>query len=296
MPSKTVFVTGATGFIGSQVSFSFRRAGYRVLALVRSVEKAKPLVQSEIELVVGELAKADTWKAAAASSDVIVHAAADYDPATIRGVYDTTYEVVKGHPHKTVIITTGVWVHGSSDGEVSEASALNPPQCAGPLPGIEKLYLDGLEHHTVVLRPGLVYGRSGSLIAPYLSAIVKNTASISVPSYTGTSPHWPVVHVDDLAEAYVAAAQHGHHGHVYNIVAQPVAANEFLEAFKLAAGNSTTVISHAKPNAGLETGFAVSTPRGVSSKKSRRDLGWNPTHVDIIADAPLLVKAFLAYQ
>jgi len=74
-----VFVTGASGFIGEEVCLALRRAGHEVVGLVRSKEKGSLLLENEIDIVIGDLQKPDTYFDAAKRADVLIHTAADYE-------------------------------------------------------------------------------------------------------------------------------------------------------------------------------------------------------------------------
>src|SRR2546427_3768521 len=73
-----VFVTGATGYVGSSVATAFRRPGHRVWGLTRTEAKARWLEQHEIEPIVGDLADPKTYADVAAECAVLVHAAFEY--------------------------------------------------------------------------------------------------------------------------------------------------------------------------------------------------------------------------
>src|SRR5438445_10711 len=118
-----VFVTGATGYVGSSVAAAFRRAGHRVRGLTRTAAKARRLAQQEIEPVVGDLADPKTYADVAAACAVLVHAAFEYSPngvAKDRTALDALIDAGRrGARPKTLIFTSGVWVHGATgDGMV----------------------------------------------------------------------------------------------------------------------------------------------------------------------------------
>ena len=107
-----LFITGGTGYIGFSVATAFRRAGYAVWALTRSQESAVFLARNEINPVVGSLQQPDSFTDVAAESDVIVHAAIDYevdsaalDSATVQTLLNA--ERLNPEPRK-FIYTSGV--------------------------------------------------------------------------------------------------------------------------------------------------------------------------------------------
>jgi nucleoside-diphosphate-sugar epimerase len=73
-----VFITGATGYIGFSVAQSFRRAGHQVYGLTRSLENGKLLAKNEINPIIGSLQNPNSFIKNVETSDVIIHAAADY--------------------------------------------------------------------------------------------------------------------------------------------------------------------------------------------------------------------------
>lgn len=94
-----VLVTGATGFIGSNVANSFAEKGYKVKALVRSIEKASGLLDgSKIAFVEGDITDSSTLGKAIDSGDVVVHLAARYnEPSASYSMYKSTN--VRGTEH-----------------------------------------------------------------------------------------------------------------------------------------------------------------------------------------------------
>jgi len=78
-----VFVTGATGYVGSSVATAFRRAGHRVWGLTRTEAKARRLAQQEIEPVVGDLGDPKTYGDVAAECAVLIHAAFEYSASGV---------------------------------------------------------------------------------------------------------------------------------------------------------------------------------------------------------------------
>ena len=76
----TVFITGATGYIGSSVAHAFLARNHRVIGLTRSRAKAEELARAGVEPVIGSIADSALLQEMARQSDVAVHAAVDYGP------------------------------------------------------------------------------------------------------------------------------------------------------------------------------------------------------------------------
>ena len=193
-----VFVTGASGCLGSSVAAAFRRAGHEVWGLVRSAEKARVLAREEIHPVLGDLEKPETFVSVAEACSVLVHTAAVYGPdafAFDRRVIETLLQTSRGGPRpKTLLYTSGTWVYGSTgDRLVDETSLLSAPAHVAERPKSEEIILNASGVRGLVLRPGCVYGRQGSLTALWFEGALKNAlriigdGSADGPSFTSTT-------------------------------------------------------------------------------------------------------------
>ncbi|MGE3403564.1 MAG: NAD-dependent epimerase/dehydratase family protein [Vicinamibacterales bacterium] len=208
-----IFLTGATGYVGSAVLDALLRNGHQVDALVRTPGKAEAISYGAVRPIVGDLAKPDTYAAAAEECDAIIHAA--YEPkaaaAVDRAAIDTllgaaSRRAAAGSP-ATLIYTSGVWVLGHTQGQADEDAPIDPPDLVRWRPEHERLVLSasgGKSLRTIVLRPGIVYGGArgivGDLIKDALNGLVRVVG-------TGRN-HWPCVYDRDLADLYVRLATH----------------------------------------------------------------------------------------
>src|SRR5690606_253032 len=118
-----IFLTGATGYIGSAVLEAFLRGGHEVAALVRDPAHAERLTPRGVQPVLGELSLPKTYVAAAESADAIVHTAFEsskrgqqVDREAIDALLGAAIKrAAKGLP-VSVIYTSGVWVLGNTSG------------------------------------------------------------------------------------------------------------------------------------------------------------------------------------
>src|SRR5687768_10635775 len=123
-----IFITGATGYIGSAVAEAFARRGHLVWALVRSREKARALEAKEIVPVLGDMRDPGSFAAPAREAEVLVHCAAEYsadyqalDGQTVHAFLDAAN---RSRGAKTLIYTSGVWLYGDTGARtVDEAAA-----------------------------------------------------------------------------------------------------------------------------------------------------------------------------
>src|SRR5438552_1906021 len=161
-----VFVTGATGFIGSAVAAAFARRGHTVLGLARSKDKAAGLERHEIAPVIGNLDDPKSYASAADHCSVLVHCAAELsarsmelDKLTVKTLVSSA---TRSSRPRTILYTSGVWVYGDTHGRlVDESEALNAPALVAPRVQTEIDVLTAREGRvrTIVMRPGGVDGR-----------------------------------------------------------------------------------------------------------------------------------------
>lgn len=206
-----IFLTGATGYIGSAVMDALLRSGHEVTALVRDPEKAERVSRRGVQPVIGELSKASSYVAAAESADSIVHTALESSKRTQK-VDKQAIETLlaaagrrhaAGHP-ACFVYTSGVWVLGDTQGRAAEDAPVNPTPLVAWRPDHERAVLDaaGTGVRTIVLRPGLVYGRARGIIGDML----KDAANGLVRVIGAGRNHWACIYDRDLADLYVRVA------------------------------------------------------------------------------------------
>jgi nucleoside-diphosphate-sugar epimerase len=286
---KTVFITGVTGYIGRNVAGKFRRAGWRVLGLTRDAAKAASLTAQEITPVIGTLQDADKWRTIAATANVLVHAAVDYttDTAALDRAVAETLVQVASQRGSTLIYTSGVWVHGSTGAHVAdETTPLAPTPMVATRPVTERLVLEMKNARGIVIRPAIVYGHRGGLTAGFFS---------DQQVIGEGSNRWPLVHVDDLADAYLRAVERGSAGGIYLVADDSrVTVRELVAAAREAAGVSAPIqwlpVTEARKTLG-PFADALALDQQVSAMKAQRELGWRPIHAGFIAEAATYAAA-----
>ncbi len=297
-----VFITGATGYIGFAVARAFRRAGHDVSGLVRSPEKSRQLLQNEIHPVPGNLREPESYLHVARKCSVLVHAAADWQADTAALDINTVDALLEAGRHearpKILIYTSGVWVHGNTSCEtVDETSPLAPAKLVSWRPPVEKSVLESSEVRGLVIRPGCVYGKPGGLTATWFSGAYKEKALQVVGDGNN---HWAMVHVDDLAEGYLRAAESGLRGEVFLLAdGSRSTVREMAVALARAAGYRGEIqylplAEAAKTLGDFAEGLALD--QHVDSGKAVRLLGWRPRHAGFIAEVHTFFEAWKAHQ
>lgn len=290
-----VFLTGATGYIGSAVAAELLRAGHRVRGLTRSPERAAELKSAGLEPVVGELARPETYAVAAAGCDAAVHLGYEPGPRTEevdRAALTALLAAARGAgPLMAVVYTSGVWVLGARrGGPAVEEDPPAPLSVVSWRPALESAALTagGGALAVAVVRPGCVYGGRGGLYGRMLLAAVEDH---EVPLVGNGRNAWAAVYLDDLARLYRLVLERRAQGlfHATDGASEPLleVAESFLEA---AGGGSVSVrpLSEALREMGpFAEGLAID--QRVSSAKARDQLGWRPQLDSVVRHAPELL-------
>ena len=282
-----VFLTGGSGYIGSTVALALRKAGHDVLALVRSEAKAEALKKAGVKLAVGELQNPAGYAGSAWGRAAFVNLAQEWSaqgPELDRKTLSSARDLLRGQVGATFIYTSGCWVQGPTEGVADESTPLKPARIVAWRPAHEQAALemakDGIR--SVVVRPGIVYGGArGGIPAMFFGTALKHGAAHTVGAGEN---HWPLVHVDDLAELYVRLVERAPAGSVYHAAdASRHTQREIAEAASRAAGKDGKV--QAQPPDGSPYQEALTLDQQISSEKARNDLDWRPRHESFLAEA-----------
>ena len=296
-----VFVTGASGYIGGAVARAFRKRGHYVFGLVRSEENAKKLRADEIVPVIGDLKTPQSYFEAIREAEVLVHTAFDGSTEGIQRDSETIDNFIKiaqtNAYTRQIIYTSGCWIYGNTHGKiVDEASPVNPLEIVKWRPIHEEKIIKATSQNirTVVIRPGCVYGGSGGLSDAWFSSAQKGEVEI-----VGDGKNYcSMIHLDDLARAYVLASEQEKSGIVLNIndgshhtimemaqaVAQVASASEKIKCLSYEV---------AKEQMG-RSAQGLSASQKISNERARRLLGWQPLHASFIDEVALHYDAWKA--
>src|ERR1700722_2300842 len=285
-----VFLTGATGYIGSAVAEALQKAGHKVIGLARTPEKAKQLESRGVRACMGDLLKPETVAAAARAAEGVIHTANTNDANSAKAdavVAGAILKALEGSG-KPFVYTSGVWVLGSTGNKVAdEQTPLNPTPLVAQRPAVEQEVLDykTRDVRTVVIRPALVYGRGGSI--PRM--LVQSARETGAARYVGDGQNrWPFVDVEDLAQLYVLALEKAAPGSLYNAAHGPsYRVREVAEAASIGGGaNGKTQalpLEEARKTMGAFADALV-LDQQISSEKATKELGWSPRAKSVLED------------
>lgn len=283
-----VFITGGTGFIGSVVVERLVDEGHEVVALNRSPEKAEGLETLGAAVHPGDLGDPSTYADAAAGADAVIHAAFDYSAAVEADQAALDALLAATAAGGRLIYTSGCWVVGDTGGEVAgdDYETDHPAELVAWRVPRERKVLDAAAAGRIaaVIRPGMVYGRSGSLTARLFETAVEAGASEYVGPGTN---HWSMIHVEDLADLYALVLESGTTGIIQAVDGEPATVETIASAASRAAGAGGATTSVAVEKARERIGAmadALCLDQKLSAPNARA-LGWEPTRMSFVAGA-----------
>jgi nucleoside-diphosphate-sugar epimerase len=285
-----IFLTGATGYIGSAVARHLRAAGHAVVGMARSDASAERLVQAGLAVHRGDLADAGSVAAAVREADAVVHVAVGvqlgHASATDLAAVDAMVDGLAG-TDRPLVVTSGVAVYaGSRAAAVDEDTPLDavlPTQVARVQLELRVVRAAERGVRTIVLRPSPAYGqaRAGLLISAQLDYARRTGFGAYIGDGGGL---FPVVHVDDLAGAYLRALEHGAAGSRFNIVGGTHSTREIAGAVSHAVGGGGRTAS-LSPDAARDAWGPLANALGgfppVSALRAVVELGWAPREASL---------------
>lgn len=286
-----VFLTGATGFIGSHIVPELLDAGHEVLGLTRSDAGAQWLEEAGAEVHRGTLEDPDSLARGAEQADAVIHTAFDHDFSRFvencekdRRVIGAMANVLAGSS-RPLIITSGTGMGSTGPGQAAMEQAVDwqhpNPRAASEQAGVDAA---GKGVSVAVVRlPQVHDARKQGLITP----LVEVSRAKGLSAYVGDGANrWPAAHVSDVARLYRLALERHEPGARYHAVAEEgVSARAIAEV--VGAGLGVPVASLSAEAAADHFGWLamfVSLDMLASSAWTRQRLGWLPTGPELLSD------------
>ena len=282
-----VFLTGATGYIGGAVADALLADGHSVVGLARSDEAARRLTAKGIIPFHGDLNSPANLAKAAMESDGVIHAGTTNDGRIDQEAVRAMLDALRGS-NKPFLYTSGICVLGDTGRKIADETwPANPAALVAWRPEVEQLALAAAPSgiRSIVIRPGIVYGRGGGIPEDF----VKSARETGAARYVGTGDnHWPLVHVEDLADLYVRAFQHAASGALFHATdGSAFRVREIAEAASLGAGAGGRTQSWPLEEARKALGAyadALVLDQLVSPDKARTTLDWQPRMASVVED------------
>jgi nucleoside-diphosphate-sugar epimerase len=294
-----VFVTGATGNIGSRVVTDLIAAGHRVIGLCRSDDKAPALAATGAEVYRGSIADPDSLKDGAARSDGVIHLAFNHDFSRFvqnceddRRVIQALGSVLAGSA-RPLVVTSGTPIANTVPGQPAKEDNATVGSNVHPRAATEEaaaLVAKTGVNVSVVRLPQVHDPVTQGLITPAIALYREKGAC----AYVGDGLNrWPAAYVVDVARLYRLAIERAEPGAKYHAVAEEgVRMRDIAEAIGRRLNLPVKSISQSETQAFFGwLGMFAGHDMPASSEQTRKKLGWEPTGPGLIADLDRLVIA-----
>jgi len=286
-----VFLTGATGFIGSRIVPELLAAGHQVLGLTRSEAGVRSLAAVGAEAHRGDIEDLDSLRDGAAKSDAVIHTAFDHNFSNFVANCEKDKRVIEAlggalaGSDRLLIITSGVGMGSAEHGQPAKEDVFNAdhpnPRILSELTGAA-MAEKGVKV-SVVRLPQVHDTVKQGLITP----LIAQTRAKGVSAYIGEGRNrWSAAHVLDVAKLYRLALEKQEAGVRYNAVAEEgIAVREIAEV--IGAGLNVPVVSLSPEEAAEHFGWLAmfaGLDLPASNAWTCKHLGWRPTGPGLIAD------------
>jgi len=283
--TMNIFLTGATGFIGSHVVHELLAAGHGITALARSETSAAALTARGLTVVRGDIAEVDVLRAAAVAADGTIHCAFNHEDLT-RFTENAAIEA-----QALVALTTAL--EGSnkplviSAGVIGCATETDVPAFDFPRVAAMLRMLDSAKRGVRVslLRNAPVTHGAGDKIG-FIPTLISIAREKKIAGYVGDgSTLWPTSHVRDTAALYRLALEKAPAGSVLNAVGEEgVSTRTIAEVIGRHLGVPVERIADPVPHFGPFFAQVMQMGGASYSAITQALLGWKPTQPGLVAD------------
>ncbi len=285
-----IFVTGATGFVGSAVVSELIQSGHSVLGLARSDASASMLAAQGVDVLRGSLEDTEALRRGVESTDGVIHTAFNHNFSKMvengeveRKAIAAMGEVLQGTA-RPIMITSGLAM--VSQGELAvEQTTTNSALALPRTPEISAALLSELGVYTMVLRlPPTVHGQGDHGFVPILIQLAREKG-VAAFIENGNN-RWPAVHRLDAAHLYRLALEKGTPGAIYHAVGEE--GIPFREIAGMIGRHLNLPVRSLQGEAVSEYFGWFSLFAGIDSPASsvwtQRELGWNAKQIGLLAD------------
>ncbi|WP_428329799.1 SDR family oxidoreductase [Mucilaginibacter sp.] len=288
-----VFVTGATGFIGSAIVKELIGAGHQVLGLTRSDEGANALIAAGAEVHRGTLEDLDSLRSGAAECDGVIHTAFIHDFSKFQQNCETDRQVIGAigdilaGSNRPLVVTSGTGLGSYANGEIAvEGNVATSKTTHHPRVASEEaaatIAAKGVNVSIMRLPPS-VHDKGDHGFVPILIGIARQKG---ISAYIGDGANrWPAVHRLDAALLYRLILENGVAGTYHAVGDAGIPTRQIAEMIGKHLNIRAVSISpeEAAAHFGWFAGF-FGSDIPASAKLTFERLGWRPTHPGLMED------------
>lgn len=281
-----VFVTGASGFIGSAIVQDLLSDGHSVLGLARSESSVQKLKDANAEVLVGDLEDMDVLRQGATQADGVIHTAFIHDftqyekaASTDKAAIEAMGDVLKG-TLKPIVVTGGILGLPKTNGFITEAGiAPEFPRASEAT----AMALAAMGVHASIIRlPPSVHDKGDKGFVPFIIHCARENG---ISAYVGDgSNRWPAVHRLDAAHLFRLALEKSAKGARYNAIG-----DEGITVKQLAEVVAKNLNIPAKSVTGEEAvthfswmGRFIQFDSPATAIQTKEILNWKPTHIGLL--------------
>jgi len=286
-----VFVTGATGFVGTAVVQELLAHGHQVLGLARSEESANKLIAAGAEVHHGDLNDFESLKSGAVASDAVIHLGFVHDFTRFEEmckldgkVIETIGEALSG-TEKPFLITSGTALFSKDGLTIETDRSVNPHPRIATENAADAVSAKGVKVAVIRLSPS-VHGKNDVIgFVPTLIRIAKEKGKSAI--INDGNNFWPAVHRLDAAKLYrLALEKPFESGTRYHAAAEQGIPFKDIATFigeKLEVPVVSLTNDEALEHFGWFAHFAKLNNL-TSSEETKSALGWSPQHPTLLED------------
>ncbi|HEX8366977.1 MAG TPA: SDR family oxidoreductase [Pyrinomonadaceae bacterium] len=288
-----VFLTGASGYVGSVVAEKLAGKGCKVSGLARNDAAEAKLRERKITPVRGDLQDFEALKKAASEADAVIHTAfshnfSDYaDAAKLDRNVIAAFAESLARANKPFIVTSSAAILGDTKGNEADEDYPFDQNSTRLLRGEAErdvLQLSSKGIRGVVLRlPLFVYGRGGSSFVPFM---IRQARAAGAAYYVETGEQKvSAVHVEDAADLYALALEKSTAKGLYNVASESVSLKDLNESIARLLNVKAQSITKEKAKEIFGKMFDfLSIDNQLSAEKAQRELGWRANANKTILD------------
>ncbi len=287
-----IFVTGASGFVGSAIVQDLRNAGHQVIGLARSDAAAAALTAAGVEVHRGELESPETLREGAAAADAVIHTAFIHDFSRFKEVCEVERLAIEAlgaalaGSNKPLLITSGTaFVSPGRVATENDLSVFSPDVIPRVITeqAADAVAKQGVRVSLIRLSPS-VHGGGDHGFVPTLIQIARGKGS---SAYVGDGANrWNAVHRLDAAHLYRLVLEKNLPGARYHAVdEEAVAFRDIAEV--IGKRLDVPVVSKSPEEAAEHFGWFASFAGldcPASSKQTQEAVNWSPVQPSLIAD------------